>query len=224
MSEREIRYLPMADARVHVEERANGMPPVIRGISPPWNSRSVDLGGFREIFAPTAFDHLLDRPVGDAGPDVLGLFNHDENMVLARTTSGTLRLSKTPEGLEYTMELPDTQLARDLAVLLRRGDVSGASFAFSCRSGGEAWSKDTDGTMVRTISSADLYDVSVVTRPAYPKSTAAMRSLEEWQRQHGDARPDADKSAKDAAAAALRRMQAEASAAIALAKAKMNGL
>jgi phage head maturation protease len=67
--------------------------------------------------------------------------------------------------------------------LVRRGDLYGASFAFSLPAGrGESWSQEADGTTVRTISEvANVWDVSVVTRPAYPQSSAALRSLEAWR-------------------------------------------
>ena len=51
----ERRYVAATDASIHLEERSASSPQ-IKGISPPWNSPSVDLGGFREVFAPTAFD------------------------------------------------------------------------------------------------------------------------------------------------------------------------
>ena len=181
----ERRYVPMVEApeAVVLEERG-AMQPKIRGISPPFNSPSLDLGGFREVFAPTAFDRILDRHPNDprGGVDVVGLFNHDDNQVLSRTTSGTLRLTKTDKGLAYEMDPPETTLARDLMTLIRRGDIYGSSFAFSVSPEGESWSQDDKGNTTRTVTSvANLYDVSVVTRAAYPSSSVALRSLEAWR-------------------------------------------
>jgi HK97 family phage prohead protease len=158
--------------------------PVIKGISPPFNSFSVDLGGFREVFAPEAFDHLIGRHRNDprGGLDVLALFNHDENQVLGRSTSGTLEINRTDKGLAYAITPPDTQLGRDVVTLLRRSDLTGASFAFSVAQGGERWDQSGDGPATRTVTRVEnLFDISVVSRPAYPSSSAALRSLEAWR-------------------------------------------
>jgi len=203
----ERRYVPVTALPIEIEERADGMP-MIKGISPPFNSESVDLGGFREVFAPTAFDAVLSGKTSEPQGrlDVVALFNHDENQVLGRTTSGTLSLMKTDRGLAYSITPPDTQLGRDIQTLLRRGDLSGASFAFSTTEDGQRWDRAEDGVMVRTVTSvSNLYDVSVVTRPAYQESTAAMRSLDAWRKQNLTARETRDIGEKAADEAADRR-------------------
>ena len=179
----ERRYIPATDCTLEIEDRSAAAPK-IRGISPPFNSMSVDLGGFREVFAPTAFDDLVGRHRNDprGNLDVVALFNHDENQVLGRTTAGSLELNVTDRGLGYAIAPPDTQLGRDTVTLLRRQDLTGASFAFSIAKGGEVWTQAADGTAIRTVTAVgELYDVSVVTRPAYPSSSAALRSLEQWR-------------------------------------------
>lgn len=186
MDEVERRYVPAAVEPIELEERSAASP-VIKGISPPFNSESVDLGGFREVFAPTAFDKLVGRHRNDprGGVDVVALFNHDESQVLGRTTSGTLEIGRSDKGLTYSITPPDTTLGRDLVTLIRRGDLFGASFAFTVAQGGEQWSKAADGADLRTITEVgNLFDVSVVTRPAYPQSSAALRSLEAWRREN----------------------------------------
>ena len=180
----ERRYLSadeMGDG-LGLEQRGDGVV-TLRGISPPWDSLSVDLGGFREKFSPTAFDKILGRHKNDPrGPvDVVGLFNHDDSQLLARTTNGTLRLSKEPRGLGAELDLPETQLGKDLAVLIRSKTLYGASFAFSIAGGGEQWTQDDKGTAIRTVTDAQLYDWSPVTRPAYPSSSVGLRSLEAWK-------------------------------------------
>jgi HK97 family phage prohead protease len=182
----ERRYIAAAELPIELEERSASAP-TIKGISPPFNSKSVDLGGFREVFAPGAFDGVVGRHRNDprGGLDVVALFNHDANLVLGRTTSGTLDLATSERGLSYAITPPDTTLGRDLLTLIRRGDIYGASFAFSIAQGGESWTHEADGTSLRTITSVgELYDVSVVTRPAYPNSSAALRSLEQWRAEH----------------------------------------
>ena len=225
----ERRYVPVSaapDALELVEERG-AMSPKIRGISPPFNSPSLDLGGFREVFAPTAFDRLLDRHPNDprGGVDVVGLFNHDDNQVLSRTTAGTLRLAKTDRGLAYEMDPPDTTLARDLMTLIRRGDIYGSSFAFSVAKDGEAWSQDDKGNPIRTVTDVgNLYDVSVVTRPAYPSSSAAIRSLEAWRAANLTAHEQTQIAERVADATADRRRRlVDAGAAAAILRLKRHG-
>jgi len=124
-----------------------------------YNTMSEDLGGFREIIAPGAFDDVLEN-------DVRALINHDGNLILARTTSGTLALSTDEKGLRYEFEMPETSYGKDLAVSMKRGDITQSSFAFTVAD--DSW-ETTDGMDVRTITKVKrLFDVSPVTYPAYP--------------------------------------------------------
>lgn len=199
----ERRYVPMAAEPIELEERASGLP-LIRGISPPFNSLSVDLGGFREKFMPTAFDKIVGRHRNDprGGIDVVGLFDH-AGQPISRTTNDTLKLAVADRGLAYSMDPPDTTLGRDITTLVRRGDLFGASFAFSIAKGGDTWEPQADGTMLRTVTQvSDLYDVSIVTRGAYPQATAALRSLEQWRAENltgGEREQLAEKAADEAA-------------------------
>lgn len=144
-------------------------PRTITGYAALFNSTSEDLGGYREIIAPGAFSDCL-------GDDVRCLFNHDANMVLGRTASGTLKLEQDDRGLNFTCSLPDTSGAEDVAAMMDRGDVDQCSFAFTVASGGAVWS-DEDGVPVRTVTKcSQLFDVSVVTYPAYSETSASVRS------------------------------------------------
>lgn len=195
--ELERRYLPAGEGNA-LELRDDGGP-VIRGISPPWNSPSVDLGGFTEQFSPSAFDRVLNRSKNDprGRVDVVGLFNHDDNLVLSRTTNNSLSLSKESAGLGWEMRnLPDTQTARDVVSLLRAGLLYGASFGFIVSDKGQHWTEDTKGNPVRTITDADLFDVSVVTWPAYPASSAGLRSLAAWRQENLTAHEIAQREAR----------------------------
>ena len=181
----ERRYVPAGVEPIELEERSAASP-TIKGISPPFNSKSEDLGNFREVFAPTAFDKVVGRHRNDprGGMDVVALFDH-EGQPIGRTTNDTLKLAISERGLAYSISPPDTTLGRDIVTLVRRGDLYGASFAFSVAPGGESWTQEADGSAVRTVSEVgNLYDVSVVTRPAYPQSSAALRSLDAWRQQN----------------------------------------
>lgn len=124
---------------------------------------------FIERIAPTAFDRALEEK-----QDVRGLFNHDANHVLGRTVPGTMRLAVDGRGLHYEIDLPDTQIGRDLATVIERGDVTGSSFSFTVR--GQSFEEPEDGPTIRTLTDVDLWDVGPVTFPAYEGTTTGLRS------------------------------------------------
>jgi hypothetical protein len=62
--------------------------------------------------------------------DVRALFNHEPNNLLGRTKAGTLALKQDSIGLYFDIEPPETQTARDVYTLVKRGDITGCSFAF----------------------------------------------------------------------------------------------
>ena len=142
---------------------------------------------FRELIKPGAFDGVL-------GDDVRGLFNHDRNYVLGRSTSKTLRLSVNDTELIYEIDAPQTRTIQDLVIApMKRGDVNQSSFAFSVASGGDDWEYDDDGVLIRTITKVGrLVDVSPVTFPAYSaaESSLSTRSLEQFKEKQ-ESNPDA---------------------------------
>jgi HK97 family phage prohead protease len=143
-------------------------PKVVRGYAARFNALSDDLGGFREMIAPGAFAGVL-------GDDVRALIDHRSEMILGRTKAGTLRLREDDDGLAVEIDLPDTQIARDLAASMARGDVDQMSFGFTVDR--DDWAITEDGVVVRTIEAlSGLFDVSVVTFPAYPQTEASLRS------------------------------------------------
>jgi HK97 family phage prohead protease len=150
----------------------------IEGHAAVFNQLSQDLGGFRERVMPGAFaDDLAGKP------DVRALFNHDPNIILGRTTSGTLRLSEDKDGLHFDCDMPDTQQSRDIQTSIARGDISQCSFGFRVNS--QKWSEEPDpedstgkATMiVRELHKVSTFDVSPVTYPAYTGTDVDMRTL-----------------------------------------------
>lgn len=189
------------DAVPAVEVRDEGTPK-IRGLAAAYGKWSLDLGGFREIIEPGAFDRVLSRK----NLDVVAFFDHD-GQPLGRTTSGTLRLAVDDRGLNYENDPPDTQLGRDVQTLIRRRDLFGSSFAFTVEPKGESWTQDEKGNTTRTIREfSGLYDVSVVTHAAYGKATSvAVRALERWRAENltdAENRQLAEEAADIAASAA----------------------
>jgi len=153
----------------------------VTGYAALFNSDSEQMWNFRERIDPAAFDSA------DMS-DVRALFNHDPNMLLARTSSGTLSLEIDNRGLKYSFDLPDTQAGRDLGELLRRGDVSQSSFGFTIAEDEWQERKNDAGEVeetTRVIKKVHrLFDVSPVTYPAYPDTSVALRSLEAWREEH----------------------------------------
>jgi len=134
--------------------------------------RARDLGGFIEYVRPGAFRRSLA-----AGADVVALVSHDTRMILGRTVAGTLQLSEDGKGLHFEIAVPPTTASRDLLVSIERGDVAGASFAFTTPQGGDRWSFK-EKPAVRELLDVDLIDVTVTALPAYPETSVAMRSLQ----------------------------------------------
>ena len=157
-----------------VEYRASetGGPGRLAGYALKYDKLSRDLGGFVERVAAGA----VDKSLAD-GLDVMARYNHDDDKLLGRTSSGTLTLRSDDTGLWYEAELPDTQWGRDVAALAARGDVSQSSFAFYTID--DDWSETEAGYPLRTLNKVRLVDVAPVNTPAYPDTSVAMRSLDE---------------------------------------------
>lgn len=149
---------------------------VVEGYALRFNSPSKDLGGFVEVIQPEALKGL------DLS-DVRALLNHSWEQVLGYTKSGTLLLEIDEIGLRYMVEMPNTSFANDLRESLKRGDISGSSFAFSVAENGDTWKLDKEsGMYLRTIHKIEsISEVSVVSNPAYESANAglALRSLEQ---------------------------------------------
>ena len=165
------------ERRVAIELRAGGdkKSPRLIGHAAVYNSPSQDLGGFIEIVKPGAFTRTLktDR-------DPLALVQHMPQLVLGRRSAGTLRLQEDQRGLAFEIDVPDTTAARDLLVSVERGDVRGASFAFSTPKGGDKWEVRGD-QVVRELLDVDLHEITVTAQPAYLDTEVARRSLQQFR-------------------------------------------
>lgn len=122
-------------------------------------------GDMLEVIAPGAFTATL------AGrDDILALVDHDPARVLARTRSGTLRLSEDSKGLAFDLDLPNTQAGSDVLALAERGDIGGMSFGFN------AVDEDIVGNR-RELRAVDLFEISVVAAfPAYAETVVNART------------------------------------------------
>ena len=142
---------------------AEGDDMVLEGYAAVFNSET-DLGHFREVIKPGAFDDVMTN-------DVRALINHDPNLILGRTENGTLELSTDERGLKYRVKLGNQSYAKDFYESVKRGDISQSSFAFTIDQ--QSWNEE------RTVRSVDkvrqLLDVSPVTYPAYAAATVQAR-------------------------------------------------
>jgi len=148
--------------------------PVLEGYAALFN---VPMRLFRhvEVIAPGAFTKTLASK-----PDVRATVNHDPSFVLGRLKAGTLELEEDAKGLKVRIKPPDTQWVRDLLQSIKRGDIDQMSFAF--RTIQDEWQveDDQDLRILREVS-LDDGDVSIVTYPACPDTTVALRSRERWE-------------------------------------------
>lgn len=142
----------------------------IAGYAATFNQEATGLN-FREMIAPGAFSRSLstDNPV-------FLLVNHDtDQLPLASTQSGTLRLAEDDHGLRMEADLDmKNPRAAELASAIERGDVNKMSFAFSVGPDGQ-----TKENGLRTLTDLDLYEVSAVTWPAYNSTSLGARSADE---------------------------------------------
>ena len=165
--ERRVKTDVDFELRVEAAE-ADGMR--FTGYAAVFNSNSEPLP-FIERIMPGAFKRSLK-----SRNEVKLFKNHNMDEVLASTRSKTLKLTEDSKGLLAEATLPDTTAGRDLAVLMKRGDVHAMSFGFSVPSRGDSWSDDG---MTRELKEIRLHEVSIVTGfPAYEATTASVRSLD----------------------------------------------
>jgi HK97 family phage prohead protease len=158
--------------RLPVEVRAAEDGITVEGYAAVFNEETNIGGMFREVIAPGAFTDAIGRD------DVVFLVNHD-GLPLARTRSGTLELSEDDRGLKMRSVLdPGDPDVAAIAGKMRRGDLDKMSFAFFPDV--QEWD-DTGDLPLRTIRSASLYDVSIVTTPAYDGTDIGLRSLKAFR-------------------------------------------
>lgn len=174
--EKEIRMLTTP-----IELRSDGeSTPKVEGYASIFNEETRIGDYFREVFMPGAFRNALKND------DVVFLVNHD-GLPLARTRSGTLKLSEDKRGLKMLTELdgedPDV---RQIVPKMKRGDLDKMSIAFLPTR--QEWIEPAEGSdelPLRKIHEARLLDVSIVTTPAYDGTEIGLRAWEAYNRESG---------------------------------------
>lgn len=129
------------------------------------------LGLFQEKFQRGAFQNLN-------GGDIKALWQHDPSKVLGRTTNGTLQISEDERGAKFEIE-PAANISwhQDAMRSIQRGDVSEMSFMF--RASADSWDDSNPDMAIRTVTQANLFEISPVTFPAYPQTSVSTRSAQE---------------------------------------------
>lgn len=172
-TDRTVRQMRSAPAEFHARE-AEGGEPIIEGYFAVFNSNYELWAGATESVAPGAFSDTLSA-------DIRALINHETRLVLGRNKAGTLELREDSRGLwgRITVNRDDVD-AMNLYSRIQRGDVDQCSFGFDILE--EDFTQDGD-KVHWTIKKVRLYEVSVVTFPAYEETgvTARKRELGELQ-------------------------------------------
>lgn len=188
------RQITLALSGLHVREAQEGSEESreVEGYAAVFGKRSVNLtpgSTYREVYEvlePGCMDAKLLRE-----SDVVLTAFHDNTKILGRSTNGkgTLTLSLDETGLKVRCTLARTNTADELLEMIKRGDVSGMSFAYitdeydseNCVSYEREAEKSADGkdVWVRHVKRVNmLFDVTIAGHPAYPQTSVATRDME----------------------------------------------
>ena len=139
----------------------------IEGYFSVFNSNYELWPGASESVAPGAFADTL-------GNDIRALINHETRLVIGRNKAGTLELREDSHGLWGKIKVnPNDSDAMNLYARVDRGDVDQCSFGFFIED--EEIEIRDDGTVHWTIRKVNLFEVSVVTFPAYEETSVSAR-------------------------------------------------
>jgi HK97 family phage prohead protease len=169
--EKEMRILTN-----QVEIRSDeGEKPVITGYALKFERWSKPMFGFKEKLARNCLDNA-DMT------DTVALVNHDYNLVLGRV-GANVTLTVDEIGLRFDITPTDTSYAKDLLENMRAGVINKCSFGFTIDKNGQEWVEGEEYDERTITKIKKLYDVSIVTDPAYDDTEAVtnMRSYEEFK-------------------------------------------
>jgi hypothetical protein len=176
VGEREQRFVARGAAILRAAAGGEGDgTPTIEGYGAVFNDETVIYDFFRERILPGAFKDSI------AQDDIRVAFNHSPNFILGRTSAKTATVDEDATGLKYTATPPDTQAGRDTVTSIKRGDITGSSFAFKIENDqDEEWdySETKKGMLpLRTIKRARLFELGPVAFPAYENTTVSARAI-----------------------------------------------
>lgn len=157
---------------------------IVEGYAVVFNSRSNELWDFGEGSFVEVIERGAITPELVASSDVKALLYHNRERVLGRSNkgAGSLTLELDDHGLKYRFMAPRTADGDTAVELVKRGDISGSSFAFTVAHGGSRMEEQADGTILRTITKiSGLYDITLTPDPAYSDTSVAVREMQEKQ-------------------------------------------
>ena len=163
----ERRYFQIHDLEVRAADDGSGK--TITGHAVVFDTLSDDMGSFREIVRPGAFDRTLSD-----GSDVRAFWNHNSDLILGREKAETLSLEVDEVGLRFSITAANTTAGQDALESIRRGDVDQMSFGFTAEE--DRLSTQEDGSTLRELLDVSLFEVSPVVFPAYTETSAEVRS------------------------------------------------
>lgn len=169
----EIRLNEVSLESVTTEETNDSL--VVEGYVNETNKWSLPMrskkGPFVETILPGTFKKALKR-----NTDIHFLAEHDSKKILSSTRNNSLTLSEDEKGLKMKATISKTSYGKDYYQLIKDGILGNMSFGFRVLK--DAWVKNSKGILERSISDLDLFEVSVVTNPAYPTSSISARGLD----------------------------------------------
>ena len=173
MTRRELDKSKRENLTFEIREMKTSADGAIRvsGYAAVFDKPSENLGGFVERIKPGAFTETLKEKRSD--PRLL--WDHNSQYVLGRRSAGTLSLTEDVKGLAFEATLPDTTYARDLQVLMERGDVREMSFGFNVLR--DEWSDLDKPVVKRDVLEVRLIEISIVSFPAYPQTSVKLRDI-----------------------------------------------
>ena len=194
---KQTRFIPTNDCGLQLREPQEGQQesreiegrPIVFGVRSvnltPWSSTRkvyeiLEPGCIsRELLAKS--DVILNLNHSNMVPDVLGRFRNSDK--------DTLSLELRGDGIDCRCDLPHTNNANDALELMKRGDITGMSFAFE-----DDWEDSENGVSYEKTNDIEdgkevwlrhvkkitgLYDVAIVTHPAYEQTNVGLREASE---------------------------------------------
>lgn len=157
-----VKDVHTRNASVELQTRAEGddtSEKVIEGYFALFNSPTELFPGYYEEILPGAFDESVSN-------DVRALIDHDHAKVLGRSKSNTLELKIDSHGLWGSIRVNEKDVeAMNLYERVKRGDVDQCSFGFRIQE--EEYDFRDDGSVSSKLKKVELFEVSIVTFPAY---------------------------------------------------------
>lgn len=144
----------------------------ISGYAIVFNQPSEDMG-FIEYITPGALDQVSLK-------QLLLLYGHDFNNILARADSGTLTTKVDDKGLFFDAKIPNTTLGNDVYTNIANGNIKGASFRFDIAEGGDEWSDEGDQLIHTVTQISNMPEISLTPYPAYTETSVQIERSKQF--------------------------------------------